>query len=281
VSEIHLVTSYLLGTLFLMAVGGVALFAVAHAKNRIIREQRRALDTEQRLRRAQEVFTDNAHHELKTPLQILTGHLHMLSLMDLDREQAGLLAQADAASQRLQSLVQDLLDLTALHQGSLRVRTRLQDLESHLRALVRAFEGQATAKGLAFHAEQGSLPVPVVCDSSHLRRALSALLENAVRFTAAGSVQVRWTAHSEGGSCRLRFEVEDTGPGLPADWPRLLQPFEQGEVHPHRVQEGLGLGLPLAAGLLRAMGGQLELAPCSTGTLATAEILLEEGKMGA
>jgi signal transduction histidine kinase len=281
VSEIHLVTSYLLGTLFLMAVGGVALFAVAHAKNRIIREQARALATEQQLRRAQEAFTDNAHHELKTPLQILTGHLRMLSLMDLDREQAGLLAQADAASQRLQSLVQDLLDLTALHQGSLRIDASLEDLESHLRAMIRAFEAQATTKGLAFHAEQGSLPAPVICDCSHLGRALSALLENAVRFTAAGSVRVRWTARYEAGFCRLRFEVEDTGPGLPADWPRLLQPFEQGAVPPQRVQEGLGLGLPLAAGLLRAMGGQLGLAPRSPGTLAWAEIPLEEGKAEA
>lgn len=280
-SEIQLVISYLLGILFLMSVGGVALFAVAHAKNRIIREQARALETEQRLRRAQEAFTDNAHHELKTPLQILTGHLRMLGLMNLDREQAELLAQADTASQRLQSLVQDLLDLTALHQGSLRICCSLEDLESHLRDLIRDFGAQAAAKGLAFRAEQGSLPIPVVCDSSHLSRALSALLENAVRFTAAGSIQVRWTARYEAGFCHLRFEVEDTGPGLPADWPRLLQPFEQGAVHPHRVQEGLGLGLPLAAGLLRAMGGQLGLAPHSAGTLAWAEIPLDEGKFDA
>ncbi len=280
-SEIHLVISYLLGTLFLLGVGSLALFAVAHAKNRIIREQSRALDTEQRLRRAQEAFSDNAHHELKTPLQILMGHLHMLGLTNLDRDQAELLAQADAASRRLQSLVQDLLDLTALHQGTLRICTSLEDLQSHLRALIADYEVRARAKGLAFHAEQGSLPALVVCDSSHLSRALSALLENALRFTAAGSIQVRWTARSEGGSCRLRFEVEDTGAGLPADWLRLLQPFEQGAVHPHRVQEGLGLGLPLAAGLLKAMGGELGLAPRATGTLAWAEVLLEEGKAEA
>jgi two-component system sensor histidine kinase/response regulator len=281
VSEAQIVLSFTLATLVTLAIGSLALFAVAHAKNRIILEQRRALETEQRLRRAQEAFSDNAHHELKTPLQILSSHLHMLGLTNLDAEQAELLSRADGASRRLQSLVQDLLDLTALHQGSLRIRPSLEDLESHLRILVADYEVQATAKGLAFHAEQGSLPAPVVCDSSHLSRALSALLENAVRFTEAGSVRVRWTARSEAGFCRLRVEVEDTGLGLPADWSRLLQPFEQGEVHPHRVQKGLGLGLPLAAGLLKAMGGQLGLAPRSTGTLAWAEILLEEGEAEA
>ena len=71
------------------------------------------------------------------------------------------------------------------------------------------------------------------------------------------------------------FEVTDTGPGLPQDWARLLEPFEQ-EAAAHRVQAGLGLGLPLAAGLLRLLGGRLGLVPLPSGTQAWVDLPLEE-----
>ena len=275
-SETHLVLIFVLATLAVVMLAWLALFSVVSAKSRIIREQRRALEMEKRLRHAQEAFTDNAHHELKTPLQILSGHLYMLRLHDPSPDQEKLLAHAESATRRLQSLVQDLLDFTAIQQGSLRIRPELMDLESHLKDLAADYQRQAAIKGLAFQIESGALSVPVTCDGPRLRRALAALLDNAVRFTMAGSIQVRWTLRQETGGCRLRFEVQDTGVGIPADWPRLLQPFEQEAAHPHRVHEGMGLGLPLAAGLLQAMGGQMGLVPGPSGTLAWAEVPVEE-----
>jgi signal transduction histidine kinase len=230
------------------------------------------------LRRAQQAFTDNAHHELKTPLQILSGHLYMLRLHDPSPDQEKLLSHAESATRRLQNLVQDLLDFTAIQQGSLWIRPELMDLESHLKDLAADYQRQAAIKGLAFQVESGALSTPVTCDGPRLRRALAALLDNAVRFTMAGSIQVRWTLRQETGGGRLRFEVQDTGVGIPADWPRLLQPFEQEAAHPHRVHEGMGLGLPLAAGLLQAMGGQMGLVPGPSGTLAWAEVPLEGPK---
>lgn len=276
--ETQIVLIYVLSVLLLMLVGSLAFYAMSSAKSRIIREQRRALETEQRLRRAQEAFTDNAHHELKTPLQILSGHLYMLRMYDPNPDQEKILSHAEAATRRLQSLVQDLLDFTAIQQGGLRIRPELMDLGSHLKELVVDYQRQAAAKGLAFQVEAEPLPIPVACDGPRLRRALAALLDNAVRFTMAGSIQVRWTLRQEVGGCRLRFEVQDTGVGIPADWLRLLQPFEQEAAHPHRVQEGMGLGLPLAAGLLQAMGGQMGLVPGPSGTLAWAEVKFEEPK---
>lgn len=276
--EARLVLIFVLATIAVVMLAWLALFSVVSAKSRIIREQRKSLEAEQRLRRAQSAFTDNAHHELKTPLQILSGHLYMLRMHDPTPEQERLLSQAETATRRLQSLVQDLLDFTALHNGSLRIHARLMDLETNLQALIDDYSARAVAKGLTFHTKQDPLAGPVVCDGPRLQRALATLLENAVRFTATGSIQANWTVHREAGRCHLRFEVADTGPGLPTDWPLLLQPFEQGAVQPHRVQEGLGLGLPLAAGLLRAMGGQMGLAPQAVGTLAWAEISLDEAE---
>ena len=273
--ETQLVLSYLLGALALLAFGGLALFAVAHAKNRIIKEQRKALEAEQRLRRAQAAFTDNAHHELKTPLQVISGHLHILAALEPTREQAEVLARAEAATRRLQDLVQDLLDFTALHQGTLTLRPELMDLEPHLRALAAEYRTRATAQGLDYRIEGDPLPVPVRCDGPRLRRALAALLDNALKFTSKGALQVRWTVHREAGRCHLRFEVTDTGPGLPQDWAHLLDPFEQAAAA-HRIQSGLGLGLPLASGLLQLMGGRLGLVPLPTGTQAWVDLELEE-----
>lgn len=273
--ETQLVLSYLLGVLALLAFGGLALFAVAHAKDRIIREQRKALEAEQRLRRAQMAFTDNAHHELKTPLQIISGHLHILASLQPSREQAEVLVRVEEATHRLQDLVQDLLDFTALHQGTLVLRPELMDLEPHLRALAAEYRLRALAQGLDYRIEGEPLPLPVRCDGPRLRRALAALLDNALKFTPKGALQVGWTVHREAGRCQLRFEVTDTGAGLPPDWARLLEPFEQ-EASAHRVQAGLGLGLPLATGLLRLMGGRLGLVPLPTGTQAWVDLELEE-----
>lgn len=274
--QAQLVLSYLLGTLALLTLGGLALFALAHAKDRIIREQHRALEAEQRLRRAQAAFTDNAHHELKTPLQILSGHLHILRHLDPSPEQTEMLGRAEAATRRLLDLVQDLLDFTALQQGSLSTRPEWMDLEPHLQALAAEYGARATAKGLAFRAEGDPLPAPLRCDGPLLRRVLAALLDNALKFTREGAIQMGWTARRSPGRCILRFEVADSGYGLPEDWRRLLEPFEQETSHPHRVQSGLGLGLPLAAGLIRAMGGRLGLTPLPIGTRAWVELELEE-----
>jgi signal transduction histidine kinase len=275
--EAQIVLIYVLSVVLLMLVGGLAFYAMSSAKSRIIREQQRSLEAEQRLRRAQDAFTDNAHHELKTPLQILSGHLYMLRLHDPTPDQERLLSHAESATRRLQSLVQDLLDFSALQHGNLKIHFDLTDLQSYLNDLTTEYRALALTKGLAFHAELDPLPRAVVCDGPRLRRALAALLENAVRFTLTGSIQVRGAILREGGMCRLRFEVRDTGIGVPADWPRLLQPFEQEPASGNRVQEGMGLGLPLAAGILKTMGGQMGLVPGPLGTLAWAEVTLEEG----
>jgi signal transduction histidine kinase len=120
------------------------------------------------------------------------------------------------------------------------------------------------------------LPHPLVCDAPRLCQALEALLDNALGFTERGTLSLRLAAHSEGHAWRLRFEVEDQGPGLPPDWERLLHPFEQEERSLRRRRGGLGIGLPLAAGLIEVLGGRMGLEPLTTGTLAWVEIGLEE-----
>lgn len=274
--ENQLVLSYLLGVLALLALGGLALYAMAQAKNRIIREQRKALETEQRLRGAQEAFTDNAHHELRTPMQVLAGHLQMLRDMDPTAPQAEILSRAQETTVRLGGLVQGLLDLASLGQGTLAIRPTLTDLGAHLALLGKDLETRARAKGLEARVALEPLPHPLVCDATRLTQALGFLLDNAVGFTERGLVTFNLRARPEGRGWHLRFEIQDEGPGLPLDWERLLKPFEQEERSLRRRRGGLGIGLPLAAGILELMGGRMGLNPVATGTLAWVEIAFDE-----
>ncbi|HCZ33913.1 MAG TPA: hypothetical protein DHV93_10955 [Holophagaceae bacterium] len=277
-SEAHLVLIFVLATMTVVMMAWLTLFSVVSAKSRIIREQRKALAAEQRLRRAQETFTDNAHHELKTPLQIISGNLHLLRLLEPGPEEEKVLARAESATQRLEGLVHDLLEFTALRQGSLEIHPDFLDLGAHLKVLISGYEATTRAKGLALHVDLAPPSVPVLCDWPRLRRALAALLDNAIRFTREGSVQVQVKTRREGGRSHLRIDITDTGQGLPEVWSHLLEPFEQELGHPQHVPSGLGIGLPLAAGLLRSMGGRMGLQPLAMGTQAWLEIALEEGE---
>jgi len=276
VSEAHLVLIFVLATFAVVLLSWLTLFSVVSAKSRIIHEQRRTLEAEQRLRRAQEAFTDNAHHELRTPVGVLTGYLHMLQDLDPTEQQAELLREAGKAGKDLERLVQGLLDLSSLAQGTLSLRPSLADLDAHLAGLGRHLEARARAKGLEAHVALDPLPHPLVCDTPRLTQALDALLDNALGFTPHGAIGFRMKVRPEGHAWQLRFEIEDQGPGLPPDWERLLKPFEQEERSLRRRRGGLGIGLPLTAGLVQLMGGRLGLEPLATGTLAWVEVRLEE-----
>lgn len=277
--EAHFFLIFVLATVLVAALAWLALFSVVSAKSRIIHEQRRALEAEQRVRRAQEAFTDNAHHELRTPVQILAGHLQMLRDLDPGPEQGEILARAQDTASHLGHLVQGLLDLSSLAQGTLTLNPALTDLGAHLTGLADSFEARARAKGLEPRVALDSLPRPLVCDAARLSQALEALLDNALGFTERGAIRFRMAAHQEGRAWHLRFEIEDQGPGLPPDWERLLRPFEQEERSLRRRRGGLGIGLPLAAGLIELLGGRMGLEPLATGTLAWVDLRLEEREL--
>ena len=219
---------------------------------------------------------DNAHHELRTPVQVLAGHLQMVRDLGLGPEQAALLDRAQETATRLGHLVQGLLDFARLAQGTLALRPAAADLGAHLALLAQTLEARARAKGLEPRVALAPLPVPLVCDAARLSQALEALLDNAVGFTERGTVGFRLTVRPDGAAWNLRFEIEDEGPGLPPDWERLLKPFEQEERSLRRRRGGLGIGLPLAAGLIQLMGGRMGLAPLAIGTLAWVEVRLPE-----
>ncbi|HJV91236.1 MAG TPA: HAMP domain-containing sensor histidine kinase [Holophagaceae bacterium] len=252
----------------------LALFAVVQAKNRMLREQRRTLEAERRAAIARQAFMDNAHHELKTPLQIIQGNLDILESLAKEPELQKYLQRSQVASKRLLTLIQGLLDLTDLSDGTYPLRPAAVDLHPYLEDLAAEAALLAHAKGLAFRSEL-DLPLHAAwMDAPCLERALKLLLDNALAYTPQGEVVFRARTRPEGTALALVVEIDDTGPGLPTgQGGASLEPFLSG-AQPLSRPGFLGLGLPLAAALTRRMGGRLELNPLFPGTRARVSVTL-------
>ncbi|GAB3725810.1 ATP-binding protein [Luteimonas pelagia] len=220
----------------------------------------RAIDEARRANLAKSRFLANMSHEFRTPLNGLAGTSELLAATRLDREQRECLDTIQASTRSLMALVEDVLDISAIEAGKLRVN----QVEFSLRELVESIglilQPMARGKRLDYRAEVAvDVPERVLGDVGHLRQVLLNLAGNAVKFTDAGSVALE-VARVSGGrdSVRLRFTVSDTGIGIPAAArERLFEAFEQADASLSRRYGGTGLGTTIAKGLTEAMGGTI------------------------
>jgi PAS domain S-box-containing protein len=203
-------------------------------------------------------FLSNMSHELRTPLTSILG---FSSLLD---EEAGLSPVARrsvdriaGSSQALLTIVNDILEFTRLEAGHVEIERRPADMRGLLEGTLSLFEPQAGQKALELRfVEDEPLPGVLMVDSERVRQVLLNLIGNAVKFTAEGVVTVK--AGYDPVSERLRCEVVDTGPGIPADRLALLfRRFSQIDGSNTRRHGGTGLGLAISKGLVEAMGGEI------------------------
>jgi CheY-like chemotaxis protein len=193
-------------------------------------------------------------HELRTPLNGVIGMARLLEGTRLTAEQRSYVAALTESGEHLLGLVNDVLDYTRLGAGRVELSAVPVYPEDLLRSVCELLSPKAHEKGveIGWAAEAGL--APFLADEGRLRQILHNLAGNAVKFVEAGGVLV--TAERVG-SGRLRFTVSDTGPGVPAALKeRIFEAFVQ--AHP-ATGGGAGLGLAIAGGLARAMGGELGL----------------------
>lgn len=204
-------------------------------------------------------------HDLRSPIYSLRGHLQGLERGIADTPEAVLRyiqicqQQADA----LERLVADLFAYTRmeyLEESAAREPVELGDLLSQSVEYVRP---QAEAKGIVLDICPAFEVCPLQGDAHLLARAISNLLDNALRHTPTGGrVCVHWKRTARGCS----FAVEDTGPGFhPEDLPHVFEPLYRGDSSRNRATGGAGLGLAIARRIIRAHGGNLAAANASTG----------------
>jgi len=219
-------------------------------------QQRRAT---LRLRQRRENFLANLSHELRTPLSAIIGYSTIL-FEELQRrvspEQRFALERIQANSHELLGLVEDVLLLSSLEYGELPVERGEFDLCEVVRRVAARYEGAAARKGLQIQSCFPSGPVYIVSDELKLERALWALMDNAVKFTAAGGVRL---LASEGATeDSVEIQVVDTGIGMnEEEVQQAMEGFFQVDSSTTRCFRGLGLGFRMAVRLVRFLGGDL------------------------
>ncbi len=205
-------------------------------------------------------FLSNISHEIRTPMNGVLGMLELLASTELSELQQRYAGIARESAEILLGVMEDILDFSRLEDGRLRLMPSAFSPAEVLEGVIRQFEAQADSRGIVLGVElDPRVPARAVGDSVRLHQVLAKLVGNAIKFTPEGRVRVRCLLLSaESRRCLLRFEVIDTGIGIPpAALDRIFQPFVQVDGAPTRRHGGTGLGLALVKHLVELMGGEV------------------------
>jgi PAS domain S-box-containing protein len=201
-------------------------------------------------------FLANISHEIRTPMNGVLGVLQLIKRDRLDAEDIGLLNEGLASGRMLTELLDDLLDFSKIETGQFELHPEPVDPAQVLLGLTSLLEPAASAKGLTMRATADPDLGLISADPLRLRQALYNMMGNAVKFTPSGSVEARLTRCETPDGPRMRFEIQDTGVGVPeAAQATLFERFEQADGSMSRKFGGSGLGLAITKRLAEMMGG--------------------------
>ena len=236
------------------------LIAVPLYLSGLLRALTSATEAARKANEAKSRFLANMSHEFRTPLNGLAGMSELLATTRLDSEQRECLNTIQASTRSLLSLVEDVLDISAIEAGKLKLNLAHFSLNELIDGIGMILQPMARAKQLAYEARiAADVPAQLCGDAGHLQQVLLNLAGNAVKFTDHGSVTLDVSrVPADPARPRLRFTVIDTGIGIPASSrARLFEAFEQADVTLSRRYGGTGLGTTIAKGLTEAMGGSI------------------------
>ena len=237
----------------------VAFVGIQHdvtARVRAEREAHRARAAAERTNREKSDFLAFMSHEIRTPLHGVMGTLSLLLDTNLDAEQRAYAETSRRCGQSLLATVNELLDLSRIEAGKLKIGAEAFNLGDPVKEVLDLVAPAAAEKGLTLSASlDHHLPARAIGDAQRLQQVLLNLVDNAVKFTSRGSVEIRMAALPDG---RLGVAVTDTGIGIPPKLrARLFSRFVQAEGPPLRQSGGSGLGLAICKRLVSLMGGQI------------------------
>jgi len=211
---------------------------------------------------AKSLFVSHMSHELRTPLTSVLGYAQLLGMSEkrpLDIEQRAWVNDLLEAGNHMLQMVEDLLDLSMVESGQMKLTLEPVNFKSLLAEVLRMLDTSVAASALqvTVDVDGALLKRPLLADAKRLRQVLLNLLSNAVKYNVEGGSIVVTAGPLDGANGGLQVAVADTGVGIsPIDLPHLFEPFNR-FGHDRGMIAGTGIGLVISRRLVQAMGGQL------------------------
>ncbi len=245
-----------IGVAFLLSMIAVPLYSAS-----LLKQMHSAIQRERKANQAKSSFLATMSHELRTPLNGVIGIADLLAETRLDKEQKEFSQIIRASAHTLLDLIENVLDISRIEAGRIARNEEDFDLHRLVNGTIAMLHTQARSKGLVLASHIApQTPFQLHGEVRHLRHVLINLIGNAIKFTEHGRVDIYVRPIGQANPQRLRFEVVDTGIGIPeAALPRIFDSFTQADPGITRRFGGSGLGTAIAKQLVEALGGQIGL----------------------
>lgn len=240
----------------------IGLVAIPGYLSSLLRSLHRSTEEARRANAAKSRFLATMSHELRSPLNGIIGMAELIRNSRLSPEQREFAEVIHTSAQTLSLLVDEVLDISAIEAGKLQRKEAEFNLRELTGRLEKMLKPQAASRELELRVTiAADVPLELHGDSGHLMQILLNLLNNAIKFTEAGSVSLDISRVQDHGSgLRLGFSVRDTGIGIPDDYKqKIFEAFEQVDTGPTRRFGGTGLGTTIARTLTQLLDGTIAL----------------------